>query len=58
MHLRVIGNGLPVQIALSSGEANGAPIPGIQGYDESDVRRPASATRRFQALDAASAMAS
>ena len=26
MHLRVIGNGLPVQIALSSGEANDAPM--------------------------------
>jgi len=26
MHLRVIGNGLPVQIELSGGEANDAPM--------------------------------
>lgn len=26
MHLRVVGNGLPVQIALSGGEANDAPM--------------------------------
>ena len=26
MHLRVVGNGLPVQIELSAGEANDAPM--------------------------------
>jgi hypothetical protein len=26
MHLRVVGNGLPAQIALSGGEANDAPM--------------------------------